>query len=150
MLLGELLIQKGLLTAKDLEGALEEQKGSGDFLGRILVRRGAIKEKDLLKVLGEQFHMPCVSLKDQYVNWEVAMRFSSSLVVDRQCLPIREDETGITVAITNPLDAEALGEVERQARNVSVRPVLVSMSEMREAIKDFERRVAEKIKRLLD
>lgn len=49
--LGALLLERGLLTHSQLEGALEEQKRSGDKLGRILVARGWVREKDILTVL---------------------------------------------------------------------------------------------------
>lgn len=49
--LGALLLERGLLTHHQLEGALEEQKRSGEKLGRILVSRGWVREKDILTVL---------------------------------------------------------------------------------------------------
>ncbi len=150
MLLGEYLVQHKLLSQDDLERALEEQKKSGEFLGYILLRRKVIKEEDLLKALAVQFHMPFVRLKDQYIDWKVATRFSSSLVVDRHCLPFREDDAGITVAITNPLDAGVVEEAEREAGNLKVRVVLVSTSDMREAVQTFQQRMAEKIKKMLE
>jgi len=49
--LGALLLERGLLTHAQLEGALEEQKRTGEKLGRILVNRGWVREKDILTVL---------------------------------------------------------------------------------------------------
>lgn len=150
MLLGELLIQKKLLTKSQLDAALAQQKFTKEFLGFILVKSGIIREEDLLQVLSEQFHMPCIQLKYQPIDWSVAMRFTASLVVDHQCLPIRQDDSGITVAIVNPLDVAALSKVEEQARGTRIRPVLVAMSDMKEALKLYQDQMAAKIKRLLE
>lgn len=49
--LGALLLERGLLTHSQLEGALEEQKRTGEKLGRILVSKGWVREKDILTVL---------------------------------------------------------------------------------------------------
>src|SRR5438552_269758 len=46
VLLGELMLDKGLLTETQLDMALEEQRLSREFLGIILVRRRYISEKD--------------------------------------------------------------------------------------------------------
>src|SRR5438105_839926 len=115
MRLGELLIQKKLITQAQVDSALEQQKLSRDFLGLILVRSGFIREEDLVKVLSEQFHMPVVDLKTQFIDWDLAMRFTPAVVVDHQCLPLFQDDRGITVAILNPLDVQAISKLEEQA-----------------------------------
>ena len=150
MLLGELLIQKKLLTKEQLDRALDEQKATRDFLGIILVRRNFIKEADLLKVLCEQFNMPAFDLRPDNVDWEVAMRFTPSLVVDHLCLPIKQDEASVTVAIANPLDVEAISRVQEQAKGMRVKPVLVTMTDMQRTLRAYNERMAEKIKRLLE
>lgn len=148
MLLGELLIQKKLLKPEQLESALAEQKTSKEFLGSILVRRRFIREEDLLRVLSEQFRMPCLALKTTPIDWKVAMRFTPSLVIDHRCLPVKQDDYGITLAIVNPLDAQAISMAEDQAQGVPVRPMLVTAAEMDEALKTYRENMAARIKKL--
>ena len=150
MLIGELLIQKRLITQGELEAALAEQKTCGDFLGKILIRRNYLKEEDLLKTLSELFRIPFVSLKNEYIDWDLVMSFSASVVVDRQCLPFRETDHGITVALQNPLDAEAISQIEEQARNKKVNLVLVTFADMQGALKDYKQRVDAKIKKMFE
>jgi hypothetical protein len=52
--LGRLLVDKGLLTATDLEHALGEQRRSGRLLGQILVARGYVTALSLAQALAEQ------------------------------------------------------------------------------------------------
>ncbi|HTX73782.1 MAG TPA: hypothetical protein VMC79_13210 [Rectinemataceae bacterium] len=48
MLLGELLVSKGLLSAQQLEKALSEQKQSGgEKLGEIVVRLGYVTKEQI-------------------------------------------------------------------------------------------------------
>lgn len=150
MLLGELLLKKKLITSEQLDKALEEQKKTKDFLGEILVRRRSIKEEDLIKVLSEQFNIPYVNLKNQYIDWGVALRFSSSLVVERRCLPFRQDEYGFTVAITNPLDALAVSQAEKEARTEKVKLVLVSSAGMDQAIKNYRAQASARVRKMLE
>src|SRR5688572_9917365 len=105
MLLGQILIQKKLIDQRQLESALEEQQLTKEFLGNILVSRRMISEEDLTRVLSEQFSMPYVRLKGRYIDWEFAMTFPSSLVLEDKCFPLSRGDEGVTVAIVNPLDA---------------------------------------------
>ena len=150
MLLGEILIQKKLITPQQLEAALKLQAETKEFLGVILVQRRYIKEEDLLKALSEQFNIPIVKLKDNYIDWEASMKFSSSVVCEYRCLPVRADSRSITVAITNPLDAIAISKVEEEAREYKVELVLVSNADMDEALKTYNRYASQKIKKMLE
>jgi hypothetical protein len=53
--LGELLVEKGLVTSDELEAALEEQAESGRLLGAILVERGFVSGPALAVALAEQY-----------------------------------------------------------------------------------------------
>src|SRR5512132_3583233 len=52
--LGLLLVDKGLMTANELELALAEQRRTGRLLGQILVGRGYVKSLALTQALAEQ------------------------------------------------------------------------------------------------
>jgi len=52
--LGQLLVQRGLLTADELEAALDEQERTGGFLGEILMRHGLLSKLALASSLHEQ------------------------------------------------------------------------------------------------
>ena len=62
MRLGEILIERKLITAEDLERALELQKERGDKIGKTLVDMGFIAMRDVLAALSEQFDVPLVSI----------------------------------------------------------------------------------------
>jgi type IV pilus assembly protein PilB len=132
--LGELLIEKGLVTAEALREALAEQERTGEFLGTILVNHSIIKDEDLAKTLSEQFQMPFVRLKDTYFHWEFVSRFSSSLITEHSCFPLSSDDWSVTFAIINPLDVWALKKAEEESKGLKPKFVVVSGSDMREAV----------------
>jgi hypothetical protein len=53
--LGALLVEKGLLTAEELEDALAAQQTSGKRLGQILIDRGHVSGPALTSALAEQY-----------------------------------------------------------------------------------------------
>ena len=71
-LLGEIFVGKKLITSDQLKMALAEQSLTKEFLGRILLKYKWINEKDLLVTLSEQFNLPLVDLKGQYIDWKIA------------------------------------------------------------------------------
>lgn len=54
-LLGELLVERGLIGPTDLEDALTEQRATGRRLGEVLVSRGALAGAELTGALAEQY-----------------------------------------------------------------------------------------------
>jgi hypothetical protein len=54
-LLGELLVERGLIVPVDLEDALAEQRATGRRLGEVLVSRGALAGTQLTRALAEQY-----------------------------------------------------------------------------------------------
>jgi type IV pilus assembly protein PilB len=137
-LLGEILIEKSLITPEQLKSALEEQVTTKEFLGAILIGRRYIQEVDLLKALSEQFNIPFIKLRDKYIDWELVKQFSSSLILDYKCIPIKKDDYSITIALTNPLDAWLLKKAEEEAKGLNVKMVLASQADIQEVIERYK------------
>ena len=60
--LGEMLIERRLITAEDLERGLELQRERGDKLGKILVDLGFLAGRDMLAALSDQMAVPLVTI----------------------------------------------------------------------------------------
>jgi hypothetical protein len=52
--IGQLLVQRGLLSSDELEAALDEQERTGGLLGEILMRNGLLSKLALASSLHEQ------------------------------------------------------------------------------------------------
>ena len=135
--IGEILLEKGLITNEQLQKTIEEQMKHKQFLGEMFVKKGIISEDDLLKTLAEQFNIDFVHLKDEAIDWEVAKGFSSSLITDHKCIPLRIDGDTVTLAITNPLNAWVLDKAEKEAAPRKIRVVLAKVSDVDKAIEAF-------------
>ena len=138
--LGEILVSKGFITDDELQVVIQEQLRNKKFLGVMLVEKGLVSEDDLLKTLAEQFEIEPMRLKDARVDWEATAGFSSSLITDHKCLPIKADEETVTVMIDNPLDVWALDKAEKDVAPRKLKVLLTTASDMEEAIKEYRRR----------
>jgi len=147
--LGEILIEKKLITEAQLHDALLEQKIGNRFLGKILIDKGLITNRDLMEALSEQFGIPLIDIKSQHINMELARKFSTSLILDHKCFPLKEDEYTVTVAIINPLNAVAISKIEEEAYPRKVNLVLVLEEDIEKVIQNFRQYISQSIQRLL-
>lgn len=146
--IGDILIAKGLITEEQLQEALTQQRKNKKFLGEILIENYSIIEDDLLKVLSEQFDIEVVSLKNKYIDWNFVKGFSSSLILDHKCFPVKTDERTLTIAIINPLDVWALKKSEDESKGLKVIWVLVSQKDMQEVIQKYQQYIRGNISNL--
>src|SRR4029078_13100972 len=66
--IGELLIEKGLITEAQLAEALVERRQHGGLLGETLVRLGFVFEDELARTLAEQAGVPFVNIEAHSVD----------------------------------------------------------------------------------
>jgi len=138
--LGELLVQRKLISSGQLEQALLQQRTTGEFLGAVLIKMGAIKPEALLATLSEQFGIPYELLTVDQINWDVVKQFPASVLSGGKCFPIRADEGSVVVAIANPLDAWALSAMEQVSGFRAVKPVLVLEETLQRILRAHQQR----------
>ncbi|HTW67134.1 MAG TPA: type II secretion system ATPase GspE [Bryobacteraceae bacterium] len=136
MRLGEILIQRKLITADDLERALELQKERGDKIGKTLVDMGFIAMRDVLAALSEQLQVPLVSIDAPPVVSPETETLSPRFLRQFRCLPLNRDDHTITLAMADPLDVETIAAV-RHCTGLKINAVLAPEQEIVDAIDKY-------------
>ena len=117
--LGEILIEKGYITEKDLNTALSIQKNYGAKIGRILINMGVITEEHLLEALAEQFNLQYLKNPENIDFWNV--NISTDLLIENMIFPFKEDENNIYILTNDPLKTEIFSFIEAiTGKNVSI------------------------------
>jgi type IV pilus assembly protein PilB len=107
--LGELLIEKGLITEAQLAEALVDRRLSGGLLGEALVRLGFVFEDELARTLADQAGIPYVNIDAHSVDLGAAGTIPRSLGESLPALPVRfTAEGGLVVAVADPTDETLL------------------------------------------
>jgi type IV pilus assembly protein PilB len=107
--IGELLIEKGLITEAQLAEALVERRQHGGLLGETLVRLGFVFEDELARTLAEQAGVPFVNIEAHSVDRYAAGTLQRSLGESLAALPVRfTPEGGLVVAVADPTDETLL------------------------------------------
>jgi general secretion pathway protein E len=107
MRLGEILIERKLITPDDLARALEIQRErSGEKLGKILVDLGFIATRDVLSALSEQLQIPVLVLDGPPAVSPEIETLAPRFLRQFRCLPVALHDHTVTLAMADPLDFE--------------------------------------------
>lgn len=131
--LGEILIEEGYLSAKELEKGLEIQKKEGGLIGSILIRMEAITEEELAAALSRQLSLPFIRLSSYSVNRAALRQVPREVAASYLIFPFDEDEQTFSVAVTDPLNREAFEVLEKSVPS-RVQVFLSTPTEIRSSI----------------
>ena len=131
--LGQILVDRGLITSEQLAAADEERRASGRSLGRILVAQAAVTEKDLVAALATQIGMEFVDLDDFQVDPHAATRVNDAIVRRHTVLPIAYDDGRLVVAMSDPSNVVAMDDL-RTITKMDIKPVVATKDDVLAAI----------------
>ena len=100
--LGELLVDRAVISERQLQVALAQQRLSKRRLGDLLVERGIADELSIARCLADQYKHPMVELDAITVDPAIAAALSPEHAVNLRALPFARTEDGIAVAISDP------------------------------------------------
>jgi general secretion pathway protein E len=136
MRLGEILIERKLISEEDLERALELQKERGDKLGKTLVDMGFVAMRDVLAALADQLNVPLVAIEGPPAVSAETEALSPRFLRQSRCLPVGRDDHTVTLAMADPLDVETIAAV-RNCTGLKVSTVLAPEQEILDAIDKY-------------
>src|SRR5580693_4215838 len=137
MRLGEILLERKLITGEDLDRALELQKErGGEKLGKILVDLGFIAMRDVLSALAEQLQVPLLVIEGPPATSPETETLSAKFLRQFRCLPVALHDHTVTLAMADPLDFETRATVE-SCTGLSVRVGISAEQEILDAIDRF-------------
>ncbi len=112
--LGDLLVEKGLITDDQLQLALQEQKKLGRKLGNTLIELGMIDEQSILNLLSSQLGIPLVDLRNFTYDEAVVRTLSESIARRYRAIVLEDRATDYLVGMADPTDLYALDEIQEK------------------------------------
>ncbi|MFH1091672.1 MAG: ATPase, T2SS/T4P/T4SS family [Pseudomonadota bacterium] len=113
-LLGEVLLQEGIVTPQQLELSLHEQKRTGELLGNVLIRLGVVSRKGLARAMAYASDLPFVDLKQMVVDTRAVDKVPREVAKKYKVFPFSLDDSVLKVAMENPTDVVAIDVLRRK------------------------------------
>jgi len=110
--IGDLLIEKGLITDSQLQLALGEQKKLGRKIGATLIELGMIEEDSLLKLLSDQLGIPLINLNNYDYSDEAAKLLPESVARRYRAIVLEDRADNYLIGMADPTDIYALDEIQ--------------------------------------
>jgi hypothetical protein len=142
--IGEILLERGTITAEQLEAGLKTQRQTQQRLGATLVSQGAITEPMLVQALSEALEIPVVDLRTVSPDWAAVHLVRARFCEQHEMFPYALESVGgrrqLVVAMTDPLNHTAVEEVEFTT-GLKVSPRVAALSGVRAAILKYYHKV---------
>ncbi|MDP9175842.1 MAG: Flp pilus assembly complex ATPase component TadA [Planctomycetota bacterium] len=134
--IGDVLVQKGVITGDQLSRALVEQKATGRMLGEMLVEQGVISSATLVQVLAQSLGVPGIYLRHGLID-PALMKLIGEEEADRLAvIPLFKVRGELTVAMAEPQSLPLIDRL-KQLTGCKIRPVLAMDSNIREFVKKY-------------
>ena len=113
--LGDILLERGVVTPTPLQAALDLQARSGQGLGQILLQMGVVTEETLNWTLSERLRVPYVDLEDDVVDFDLIRPMPEELLRRHEAVPVLRVGNGLTVILAHPRNSQAAAELRRSS-----------------------------------
>ncbi len=132
-LLGESLVEKGVITEEQLRQVKLEARADAKPLRKILTKKGLISEEDLAAFLSQQFNVPFVDLSNYLIDPEIIDLIPEYLARKYLLIPILRIGNDLTVAMVEPSDIFAIDQLHIKT-GLNIESALAAETEIKKAI----------------
>jgi len=112
MKLGDLLLEKKLITEQELNIALNVQRITGQVLGKCLISIGFLTSSELAEILAVQQGLEYIDIRHYPLETELLKLFPKNVTESARFLPIEETDGVLKIAVTDPSNIIALDKVK--------------------------------------
>jgi type IV pilus assembly protein PilB len=134
--LGELLIEQGIINQQQLEKALAYQREKGGLIGEILVELGFALEENIAQALTSQYGFPYLPLANYDIAADIISIVPERIARQYLLVPIDKIGTNITLSMSNPLNVQAIEDVEMLS-GCKVQTFVSTSSDVKKAIDKY-------------
>jgi type IV pilus assembly protein PilB len=147
-LLGEILLDEGLISEEQLKAGLEKQKREkGLKIGEALVALGVVNEEDVAKAIWQQRKIPYVDLDSYVLDPNVIELVPEKVARAYTALPLFKIGNALTVAMADPLNLIAVDDL-RSKTGCEIEPVISTEGKITRCL-DHYYRMDESISQLI-
>ena len=134
--LGELLLEKGIISQTQLDKAIKIQKEKGGLIGQIFVTLGYVKEEEIAQVLTVQYGFPYLPLESYEISADMIKLIPENVAKQYNLIAIDKIGNLLTISMSNPLNIQATEDIEMLS-GCKVQVFISTMTDITNAIKKY-------------
>ena len=134
MRMGELLVDSGVISRKQLDDALAAQVRQGGKIAKTLIGLGYLDIQTFIRFVAREASVGIIDLLNYDVKDECINLVPREMAVQHELLPVEKLGPVLTVAMVCPLNTKALYEVENHT-GLKARPVMCTPEALSYSIK---------------
>lgn len=115
--LGDLLVEKGIISEPQLMQALADQKKTGHKLGRQLITSGLVNEQQLMEFLSTQLNIPFIDLKQFKYDPETVKLIPETMARRYRVMALKQNpDNSVIIGMADPTDIFAYDDLSKQLK----------------------------------
>jgi type IV pilus assembly protein PilB len=137
--LGNVLVERGYITAEQLRDSLEAQKQSnGQLLGEVLVARGHCTDDQVIECLAAVYGVPYAKLEPRIADPKIVDVLPREYIEKNLVFPLFKIRHSLTIAVTEPTNLFLIDELHNLT-GLDVQVVATSAKDLRRMITTYGR-----------
>ena len=133
--IGEILVENGSITQKQLGEALNYQKKQpAVLLGKILIELGYVSEEDIVVAVATQYNVPYLPIGNFSLTETAETLIPKELIQKHVCVPLERIGNLLTVVMADPTNEQAIREIE-EATKCRLQAFVATASEITSVLK---------------
>lgn len=132
-LLGNVLLDRDLITKDQIKQVLQIQERQGGYFGKILVDLGYINEHDIVTALVIQCHVPYIAIDQYDIDRDILRLVPREIARKYHVIPLDQVNKILSIVMADPLDTEAKSELQH-ITNCRLVPFIATQGEIENAI----------------
>src|SRR3989440_2471606 len=135
--IADALVEDGLLTLKQVEDLLAQQKKEGTRLLKLILQKSYVSEQDMAVSMGRVLNTPPINLGRIGIPPEIADLLPRDICQTHKVVPVSRLENKLFLAMADPLNVLAIDDVRRITR-MEVAPLIASEKSIIEKLHNLE------------
>ncbi|MBU4377175.1 MAG: PilZ domain-containing protein [Candidatus Omnitrophica bacterium] len=141
--IGEILVNKSLITEKQLKDALQRQRKKGERLGTNLADMGYLDEDEILPHVAQQRRIPFISLERYNINYHATATIPYEVMCACKVVPLDIIKDIITIAIADVPSEDLVKRIEKLT-GLKVKAVMITKGDFKRYIETYNLSVVDK------
>src|SRR5215469_7246218 len=135
--IADALVEDGLLSARQIEELVEQQKQGGTRLLKLILEKAYVSEQDMAVCMGRVLNTPPINLTRISIPLDIADLLPREIAQNHKVVPVSRLDNKLFLAMADPLNVLALDDVKRITK-LEVSPLIASEKAIVEKLNHIE------------